>query len=105
MAKRQHYPNIFESLSRVTTTVSEWDSPSLEGASADGLSQGDPALVDGSMMIDSPEQMLDRVAVVESEDESESSILRIDVVMRIRANAQEIVIQVIECSNFPALCK
>lgn len=71
MAKRQHYPSIFENLSRVTTTVSDWDTPSLEGASADGLSQGDPALVDGSMVLDSPTQMLDRVAVVESEDESE----------------------------------
>lgn len=71
MARRQHYPNIFDNLSRVTTSVSDWDSPSLEGASADGLSQGDPALVDGSMVLDSPTQMLDRVAVVESEDESE----------------------------------
>ncbi|KAM3174258.1 hypothetical protein ACTXT7_010901 [Hymenolepis weldensis] len=69
MARRQHYPNIFDNLSRVTTSVSDWDSPSLEGASADGLSQGDPALVDGSMVLDSPAQMLDRVAVVESEDE------------------------------------
>lgn len=43
----------------------------MEGASADGLSQGDPALVDGSMLLDSPTQMLDRVTVVESEDESE----------------------------------
>ncbi|EUB63876.1 Ankyrin-2 [Echinococcus granulosus] len=73
VAKRQHYPSIFESLSRVTTTVSDWDTPSLEGASADGLSQGDPALVDGSMILDSPTQMLDRVALVESEDESECS--------------------------------
>ncbi|KAL5964290.1 Ankyrin-3, partial [Taenia solium] len=69
VAKRQHYPSIFENLSRVTTTVSDWDTPSLEGASADGLSQGDPALVDGSMVLDSPTQMLDRIAVVESEDE------------------------------------
>ncbi len=49
--------------------VSDWDSPSLEGASADGLSDGDPSLVDGSMVLDSPAQMLDRV-VIESEDES-----------------------------------
>ncbi|VDM16949.1 unnamed protein product [Hydatigera taeniaeformis] len=69
VAKRQHYPSIFENLSRVTTTVSDWDTPSLEGASADGLSQGDPALVDGSMVLDSPTQMLDRVTAVESEDE------------------------------------
>ncbi len=49
--------------------VSDWDSPSLEGASADGLSDGDPSLVDGSMVLDSPAQMLDRV-IIESEDES-----------------------------------
>ncbi|VDN98571.1 unnamed protein product, partial [Rodentolepis nana] len=70
IAKKQHYSNIFENLSRLTTSVSDWDSPSLEGASADGLSLGDPALVDGSMVLDSPTQMLDRVAVIESEDES-----------------------------------
>ncbi|VUZ45124.1 unnamed protein product, partial [Hymenolepis diminuta] len=81
MARRQHYPNIFDNLSRVTTSVSDWDSPSLEGASADGLSQGDPALVDGSMVLDSPAQMLDRVAVVESEDESDQ-LVSTPVVMR-----------------------
>ncbi|KAH9280106.1 Ankyrin-2 [Echinococcus granulosus] len=81
VAKRQHYPSIFESLSRVTTTVSDWDTPSLEGASADGLSQGDPALVDGSMILDSPTQMLDRVALVESEDESDQ-LVSTPVIMR-----------------------
>ena len=69
IAKRQHYPNIFETLARVTVGVSDWDSPSLDGASPDGMSQGDPALVDGSLMLDSPAQILDRV-VIESEDES-----------------------------------
>ncbi len=71
LANRQNYPNLFKRLSEVTTNVPDWNSPGLEGAGPEGQSDGDPSLVDGSLVLDSPPKPLDRIEV-ESEDESES---------------------------------
>uniref|UniRef100_A0A183SJT3 ANK_REP_REGION domain-containing protein n=1 Tax=Schistocephalus solidus TaxID=70667 RepID=A0A183SJT3_SCHSO len=70
ISNKQHYLNVFETLAKVTTSVVDWEAPSIEGAGPDGISGGDSALVDGTMVLDSPTQMIDR-ALVESEDESE----------------------------------
>uniref|UniRef100_A0A5K3F636 ANK_REP_REGION domain-containing protein n=1 Tax=Mesocestoides corti TaxID=53468 RepID=A0A5K3F636_MESCO len=107
VARRQHYLNIFESLSHVTTVVSDWDSPSLDGASADGLSQGDPSLVDGSMVLDSPTQMLSRVAI-ESEDESDQ-LVSTPVLMRHQPRGQRKVsagdLSLFKSPSFDLLCE
>lgn len=80
ISNKQHYLNVFETLAKVTTSVVDWEAPSIEGAGPDSISGGDSALVDGTMVLDSPTQMIDR-ALVESEDESDQ-LLSTPVIMR-----------------------
>lgn len=69
VARHQHYLNIFEVLAKVTTNVTDWEMPSIQGAGLNGVSDVDPSLLGVPMILDNPAQMLDRF-VIESEDES-----------------------------------
>ncbi|VEL19449.1 unnamed protein product [Protopolystoma xenopodis] len=63
-----HYLNMFETLQMVTTKESDWSIPSLEGAGLDGLSLGDPSLVDGTMNMEKLDQVSDNL-ISDSEEE------------------------------------
>lgn len=69
LAHKQHYLNMFETLQKVTTNVSDWSQPSLVGAGADGHGDGDPNLVTGSVALEKIEHVTDHM-VSDSEDES-----------------------------------
>ncbi|KAF5405976.1 Ankyrin: unc [Paragonimus heterotremus] len=70
LAYKQHYLNLFEELRKVTTNVQDWSLPSLTGAGSDGLTDGDPNLVTGSISFERVEHMIDHV-VSDSEDEGD----------------------------------
>lgn len=68
LAYKQHYLNLFETLQKVTTNVKDWSQPSLTGAGPDGLSDGDPNMVTGSIALEKVEHMIDHV-ITDSDEE------------------------------------
>ncbi|THD29064.1 Ankyrin 2, partial [Fasciola hepatica] len=68
LAYKQHYLNLFEALQKVTTNVKDWSQPSLTGAGPDGLCDGDPNMVTGSISLEKVEHMIDHV-ISDSDEE------------------------------------